>query len=208
MFITFEGPEGCGKTTQISRLAGYLRGQGFDVLETREPGGTNIGDQIRTVLLTPKNSTMLPRTEILLFQAARAQLVEEIIRPGLARGCVVLCDRYADSTLAYQGYGYQTDLDRLGRIVDFAIQGLKPDLTVLLDVDVEVGLRRRSREGDTNRLDHYDLAFYRRVRRGYQALARAEPERWAVVDGGQPPEGVQSAIRRIVMERIKSTSVT
>lgn len=202
MFITFEGPEGCGKTTQIPPLGQFLRDSGHDVLETREPGGTAIGDQIRSVLLARKNTAMLTRTEILLFQAARAQLVEEVIRPALARGSIVLCDRYADSTLAYQGYGYQTDLAELRKIVDFAIRGLKPDLTLLLDVDVEIGLRRRSSEGDTNRLDAYDLAFYRRVRQGYHALARAEPERWVVVDGSRPPDAVQADIRQAVMDRI------
>jgi dTMP kinase len=202
MFITFEGPEGCGKTTQAARLADALHQAGYPVLTTREPGGTGIGDQIREILLDRKNTQMLPRTEILLFQASRAQLVEEVIRPHLAQGGVVISDRFADSTIAYQGYGYNGDLARLRLIVDYAVQELKPDLTLLLDLDVETGLERRSLDGNWNRLDAYDLDFYRRVRQGYRELALAEPERWLVLDASQPPDAVQGTIRRIVFERL------
>ena len=202
MFITFEGPEGCGKTTQLPALADYLRQSGHEVILTREPGGTVIGDQVRTVLLSTENTTMLPRTEILLFQASRAQLVEEVIRPQLARGCVVLCDRFADSTIAYQGYGYRQDLMRLHMIVDFAVQGLIPDLTVLLDLDVEVGLRRKSGDGQLNRLDAYELDFHRRVRRGYHQLAAQQPERWVTIDAGRPLSEVQADIRQVVLSRL------
>ncbi len=204
MFITFEGPEGCGKTTQIQELTGFLQDAGHEVFATREPGGTVIGDQIRAVLLDRENTTMLPRTEILLFQASRAQLVEQVIRPRLARRCVVLCDRFADSTLAYQGYGYGLDLDRLRSIVDFAVQGLKPDLTLLLDLDVAEGLERRSSDGDWNRLDVYDLDFYKRVRQGYHELVAAEPDRWEVVDASRSPEAVQAEIRAIVVARLEA----
>ncbi len=197
-FITFEGPEGSGKTTQIALLAGYLRQQGYTVIQTREPGGTPIGDQIRAVLSDLANQAMQPRTEILLFQASRAQLVAEVIRPALERGEVVLCDRYADSTLAYQGYGHGFDLDELRRLIHFATGGLQPDLTLLLDVDPEAGLRRRADAGNWNRLDAYDLAFHQRVRQGYLALAAAEPERWTVIDAARPPEQVQAAIREAV----------
>ena len=150
---------------------------------------------------------MLPRTEILLFQASRAQLVGEVIRPHLEKGFIVLCDRYADSTIAYQGYGYQSDLDQVRAIVEFAIQGLKPDLTLLVDIDVEKGLRRKSKEG-LNRLDAYELAFHQRVRQGYRALAQAEPDRWEIVDGTPPPGQVQEAIRKIVMARLKAIETT
>jgi dTMP kinase len=203
MFITFEGPEGCGKTTQIQELTAFLMAAGHEVFATREPGGTSIGDQIRTVLLNRENTTMLPRTEILLFQASRAQLVEQVIRPRLAQRSVVLCDRFADSTIAYQGYGYGLDLKRLRTIVDFAVQGLKPDLTLLLDLDVAEGLERRSSDGDWNRLDVYDLEFYNRVRQGYHELVAAEPHRWVVVDASRPPEAVQSEIRTIVQARLE-----
>jgi dTMP kinase len=203
MFITLEGVEGSGKTTQLPLLAEYLQGQGYDVLTTREPGGTPLGDQIRRVLLDQKNTTMLPRTEILLFQASRAQLVEEVIKPHLARSGVVLCDRYADSTLAYQGYGYQVvDLEQLRQVVHFATSGLKPDLTLFLDVDVEMGLRRRNKDGDLNRLDVYRLEFYQRVRAGYQELIRLEPQRWVVIDACQSPDAVQAEMRRVVLDRL------
>lgn len=206
MFITFEGSEGCGKTTQVASLAEFLCKMGYDVLSTREPGGTQIGDQIRAILSDLDNTAMQPRTEILLFQASRAQLVAQVIRPHLDRSGIVLCDRFADSTLAYQGYGYQLDLDSLKSLIDFAVVGLKPDLTFLLDMDVEEGLRRRARGGEWNRLDAFDLDFYQRVRRGYHELARAEPQRWAVVDASQPPEQVQAEIRRIVLERLQVES--
>jgi dTMP kinase len=203
MFITLEGPEGSGKTTQLPKLADYLRKSGFDVLTTREPGGTSISEQIRTVLHNLENKEMNPRTEILLFQASRAQLVEQVIRPHLAKGGVVISDRYADSTLAYQGYGHQVDIEHLRVLVTFATGGLKPDLTILLDVDVEIGLRRKELKGEWNRLDAYNLEFHQRVRQGYIHLVRAEPQRWEVIDASQPPIQVQSEIRRVVTERLQ-----
>jgi len=203
MFITLEGTEGCGKTTQVLPLADALRRQGWDVLTTREPGGTPIGEQVRTVLNNLDNTEMHARTEILLFQAARAQHVEQLIRPHLARSGVVICDRFADSTLAYQGYGRQQPLEPLKTLVDYATGGLKPDLTLLLDLDVEVGLRRRARGGEWNRLDALEVAFYQRVRQGYYQLARAEPARWVVIDASQPPDLVQEAMRAAVMSRLK-----
>lgn len=203
MFITLEGPEGSGKTRQIVGLAEALRQHGYPVLLTREPGGTPIGDQIRSVLFDMKNTDMRPRTEILLFQASRAQLVEQVIRPRLASGELVLCDRYADSTLAYQGYGHQVNLEELKAIVYFATGGLKPDLTLLLDVEVEVGLKRKLAASEWNRLDAYDLEFHRRVRHGYHEMALAEPERWVIIDAGQPPEVVQAAVRDVVLGRLK-----
>lgn len=202
MFITLEGPEGSGKTSQLPKLAEYIRQRGFDVLTTREPGGTSISEQIRTVLHNLENKEMNPRTEILLFQASRAQLVEQVIRPHLAKGGVVLSDRYADSTLAYQGYGHQIDIESLRVLVTFATGGLKPDLTILLDVDVETGLRRKELKGEWNRLDAYDLDFHQRVRRGYFNLVQAEPERWEVIDASQSPKKVQEEMRRVVAERL------
>jgi dTMP kinase len=202
MFVTLEGSEGSGKTTQAPLLAECLRGLGFDVLSLREPGGTAIGEQIRLVLNRLDNTDMHPRAEILLFQASRAQLVERVIRPHLQKGGVVICDRYADSTLAYQGYGYESDLEPLKTLIHFATGGLKPDLTLLLDVDVEEGLRRRASGGEWNRLDAYELAFYRRVRAGYFELAQAEPERWVVVDANRGPAAVQNEIREKTLERL------
>ena len=203
MFITLEGTEGCGKTSQVAPLAEYLRLQGWDVLTTREPGGTPIGEQIRDVLHSLDNTEMHARTEILLFQAARAQHVEQVIRPHLERGGVVMCDRYADSTVAYQGYGREQPLEPLRALVDYATGGLKPDLTLLLDLDVEVGLRRRAKGGEWNRLDALEVAFYQRVRQGYFELVRAEPERWVVIDASVSPVGVQEAMRAAVQGRLR-----
>lgn len=203
MFITFEGPEGSGKTTQIQPLCGYLQDKGYDIVITREPGGTSIGDQIRRVLLDPANREMLPEAEILLFSASRAQLVGQVVAPALARGAIVICDRFADSTMAYQGFGRGLDLESLRRITQFATGGLTPDLTVFLDLDVEEGLRRKRAAGQQNseawnRLDQQAIDFYDRVRRGYLALARAEPDRWLVIDAARPTGVVQDEIRRRV----------
>lgn len=205
MFITLEGPEGSGKTSQLPALAEFLRGAGYDIIITREPGGTAVGDQIRAVLMNLKNESIVPRTEILLFLAARAQHVEELIRPALAAGKVVLCDRYGDSTLAYQGFGHRTDLKTLQTLQDFSTGGLKPDLTLLVDVPVEVGMaRKRANSSEWNRLDAYDLAFHERVRQGYFALAEAEPDRWIIIDATEEKEQVQVALRRAILSRLKS----
>lgn len=204
MFITLEGPDGSGKSMQIGGLAEFIRSQGYEVITTREPGGTAIGDQIREVIMRMDNKAMHPRTEILLFCAARAQIVSEVIRPNLEKGVVVISDRYADSTLAYQGYGHRIDLDILRRILAFVTGGLTPDLTLLLDVDVERGLsRRHSGGGEWNRLDDYELAFHQRVRNGYLELAAAEPKRWKVIDAGAPPQQVQAAIQEAVLSILK-----
>ena len=200
MFITLEGPEGSGKSSQLPDLAEFLRGQGWDVLTTREPGGTPIGDQIRQILMRLDNQELHPRTEILLFLASRAQLVEQVIKPALREGKLVLCDRFGDSTLAYQGYGHGLDLGTLRTMLDFATDKLKPDLTLLLDVNVEVGLQRKRKEDEWNRLDAYALAFHQRVREGYHELCRQEPERWRVIDAMQPKETVQLALRQAVMQ--------
>ena len=204
MFITFEGPEGSGKTSQIPQLRDYLAEAGYPVFCTREPGGTSIGDQIRQVLLANQNTEMHPRTEILLFQASRAQLVEQEILPRLKRGEIVLCDRYADSTLAYQGHGHGVDLAQLHSIVQFATGGLKPDLTLLLDLEVEMGLSRRHKDGDVNRLDAFEIAFHQRVRAGYHKLAAAEPQRWVIIDASQSPEQVQQDLRAAILARLKT----
>jgi dTMP kinase len=206
MFITFEGPDGSGKSCQMPLLADFLRQTGYSVFTTREPGGTPIGEEIRKIISNLKHTDMLPRTEILLFQASRAQLVEKVILPHIHSSEIVLCDRYADSTLAYQGYGYQLNLDQLRNLINFATGGLKPDLTLLLDIDVEEGLRRRAKGGEWNRLDAYQLDFYQRVRRGYYTLVEAEPERWQIIDAGQPIEAVQSAIRAVVLKKLQASS--
>jgi dTMP kinase len=202
MFITLEGPEGSGKTSQIAPLAEFLRQQGCSIFITREPGGTLIGDQVRSVLMRMDNKAMHPRTETLLFCAARAQLIEEIIRPELDQGKIVISDRYADSTLAYQGYGHGFDRDLLRQLLNFATGGLWPDLTILLDMPVEDGLTRKQKGGEWNRMDAYNLAFHQRVRAGYLEMARAEPQRWLLIDASQPKDIVQTLIRQAVMNRL------
>ena len=206
MFVTFEGPEGGGKTTQIKSLAGWLREQGCDVITTREPGGTRIGDGVRALLLNPDHVEMQAEAEILLFSAARAQLVGEVIRPHLARGGVVLCDRFADSTLAYQGYGRGLDLGALRMITSFATGNLVPDLTICLAVPVLDGLRRKrataaaAASDDWNRMEREELEFHERVRTGYLELARTDGGRWWVVDARQSVEQAQAAIRARVQQ--------
>ena len=203
MFITLEGPEGSGKTSHIKPLADWLAAQGHKVFATREPGGTEIGEQIRAVIHDLGNTAMHPRTETLLYQAARAQIVEQVIRPRLTAGEIVLCDRYFDSTIAYQGFGHQQDLDQVRALVKYATGGLTPDLTLLLDVDVETGLKRKQKNGDEwNRLDAYTLEFHQRVREGYLEMVRQEPARWVMVDAGQEWEAVQDSLRAAVLGRL------
>lgn len=199
-FVTFEGPDGSGKTAQLDSLAEELIQEGYPILKTREPGGTTIGDQIRATLLDLKNTAMVDRTEALLYQAARSQLVEEIIRPHLAKGGIVLCDRYTDSTFAYQGYGHQNTMESLQGIIDYATGGLIPDLTILLDLDPEVGLQRRLDAGGVNRLDSYDIHFHQRVRAGYLDLVQANPERWVIVDADRSIDQVQKELREILLQ--------
>jgi len=203
MFITFEGPEGSGKSTQIRLLAEFMRARGLSVEVVREPGGTPIGDQVRHVLHDTANTAMSPEAEVLLYSASRAQLVSQRIRPSLAAGRVVLCDRYADSTMAYQGYGRGLDLGMLAALTEIATGGLKPDLTLLLDLDVSAGLsRRRVRGEEMNRLDLEAVAFHERVREGYRLLANADPERWVRIQADRPVDVVAADIREAVLARL------
>lgn len=199
LFITFEGPDGAGKSTQIALTSEYLQGRGYNVLCAREPGGTPIGNQIRAVLHDVANTEMAAQTEVLLYSASRAQLVQQVILPHLQRGGVVLCDRYADSTYAYQGYGRQLNFDTLRLITQFATQGLKPHITIYLDLDVEEGLNRKAAAsaagtGEWNRMDRLELDFHQRVRAGYLEMAQAEPDRWLVVNATDSVAQVQQAI--------------
>jgi dTMP kinase len=202
MFITLEGPEGSGKTSHIPYLVEYLREKGYTVFPTREPGGTSIGEQIREVIHDLKNVEMHPRAETLLYQAARAQIVEQVIKPRLQAGEIVISDRYYDSTIAYQGYGHQQDLEQVRALVKYATGGLMPDLTALLDVDVEEGLRRKKKENEWNRLDAYTVEFHQRVRAGYLEMVKAEPKRWVVIDAGQKWDNVQEDLRRILLGQL------
>lgn len=203
MFITLEGPEGSGKTSHIPYLVEYLREKGCTVFPTREPGGTSISEQIRDVLHDLKNAEMHPRTETLLYQAARAQIVEQVIKPRLAAGEIVISDRYYDSTIAYQGYGHQQDLEQVRGLVRYATGGLTPDLTILLDLDVEVGLRRKKQnQSEWNRMDDQTIQFYERVRAGYLEMVKAEPRRWVVVNSDQKWDEVQAELRKVILGRL------
>jgi dTMP kinase len=204
MFITLEGPEGSGKSTQLPPLAAYLQEAGYSVVISREPGGTAIGNQVRACLHDVNNTEMEPTTEFLLYSASRAQLVREVIRPALAEGKIVLCDRYADSSIAYQGYGRDLDLGDLRKITEFTTGGLKPDLTFLLDIDVKEGLSRRiSGAEEMNRLDLEAIAFHERVREGYHELAALDPQRWVLIDAAQSPQEIQQELRTIIMSRLE-----
>jgi dTMP kinase len=193
LFVTFEGGEGSGKTTQLARLAERLRSTGLDPVLTREPGGTPLAEGVRSLLLDSALDTD-PMAEVFLMEAARADLVAKVIRPALEAGRVVLCDRYADSTLAYQGGGRGIDLELLRALNRAATSSLVPDLTLLFDVDPKIGLSRRGAEGRTNRLDREPLAFHERARSQFLTLARAEPERWTVLDAGSAAEPLAERI--------------
>ncbi|MCO6450708.1 MAG: dTMP kinase [Caldilineales bacterium] len=198
-FITFEGSEGSGKTTQVSLLLDWLRPRVESLLHTREPGGTAIGDRVRDILLDRAHTEMTPAAEILLYSAARAQIVRQVILPHLQAGGVVICDRFYDSTLAYQGYGHGLALDDLRQITRFATGGLVPDLTIYLDLEAETGLRRKAHTPDEwNRFEEKDLAYHQRVVAGYRELIAAEPERWRVIDANRRVEVIQAEVREVV----------
>jgi len=206
-FISFEGPEGGGKSTQIQRLAAALAEQGYVVWTTREPGGTRVGETIRPMLLGQRQAAQLSGwTEALLFTAARAQLVSEVIRPRLQRGELVLCDRFSDSTLAYQGHGRGLDLDALRRFQAQATGGLVPDLTLLLDLPVEAGLARIPRRAQ-DRLDRETIGFHERVHAGYRTMAAAEPQRWRVVDASSDPDEVARFVLEFTIEALQRAGI-
>lgn len=201
LLVTFEGPEGAGKSTQLGRLALRLAGAGVPHLVTREPGGTGLGTRVREVLLDPALAIeALP--EFLLYSASRAQLVREVIRPALGRGEVVVCDRYADSSRAYQGAGRGLDAALLEAVTREATGGVTPDLTVLLDLDPAVGLARAASRGRPDRLEQADLAFHTRVREGFLALAAREPGRFLTLDGVRDPDALEHDIWAAVGERL------
>ena len=207
LFITFEGPDGSGKTTQIKLLAENLTAQGHAVLSLREPGGTAIGDQIREIVHALRNKEMSPRAECLLYAAARAQLIDQVLKPHLDQGGIVVCDRYADSTMAYQAYGRGLDRSAVRQIISFATLDLKPDVTFYIDIDVAEGIARRKKSGDDyNRMDDQALEFHRRVRAGYLEMIEAEPARWVKINGLQAVEQIQLQIRSEVAKRLKGDS--
>jgi dTMP kinase len=204
LFITFEGVEGAGKSTQAALLRDALRSRGLQVCALREPGGTPIGESIRSLLLSEKDPVTL-RAELLLFLAARAQLVEMVIRPRLAVGETVICDRYIDSTTAYQGYARENDLDLVMKMNEFATGGLKPDVTFLLDLDPSVGLDRQK---ERNRMEAEAIAFHERVREGFLAIARAEPDRVIIIDAGLPAVQLQEMILHELSVRLPAGTIS
>ena len=208
-FVTFEGPEGSGKSTHASRLAERLRGLGREVVEAREPGGTPTGEAIRHILQHDRVGEQLtPEAETLLFAASRAQLVREVILPALARGASVVCDRFADSTAAYQGYGRALGVDAILAINTFAVDGAVPDLTILLDLDVARGFERmearnRERRSGRDRIEREALAFHERMRAGYLELARREPRRFCVLNADRPTDVVADDVWTVVASRLE-----
>lgn len=200
MFVTFEGPEGAGKSTAIRAIETALLSQGFPVLVTREPGAGEFGKKVRALLL--EQDAVTPEAELLLFLADRANHVENIIRPALARGEVVLCDRHADSSVVYQGYARGVDIDFLKRGNSFATKGLKPDLTLLFDLDPEIGLSRIQGDRERNRLDQESLDFHRKVRNGFLDLASKEPERWVILDATKAPEALTADALEAIQNRL------
>ena len=204
LFITFEGVEGSGKTTQIQRLKKYLTQKGISCKLTREPGGCPIGEKVRKILLNPDHREMVPLSELLLYEAARAQHVKEVIEPFLKKGGVVLCDRFSDATIAYQGYGRKMDLRWIERLNHFSSRGIKPDVTFLLDCPSDVGLKRALKRNRTlkqekeERFEKEKIQFHQRVRKGYLALAKKEPHRVKVIDTRQGEDNVFNKIRKTV----------
>jgi dTMP kinase len=208
-FITFEGIEGSGKSTQIALLANYLTARGVRHVLTREPGGTLIGDQVRKILLDPANRSLDPTAELLLYAASRAQHLREIIMPALAGGANVLCDRFSDATLAYQGYGRGLDIEMIRALDRIVTAGMRPDLTLLFDIEAVSGIARaRGRNNSCGleaeaRFENEEIAFHERVRQGYLTLVAQEPERIRVVNASSSPEVIQAQVRKIVDERLR-----
>lgn len=205
IFITLEGGEGSGKTTQATRLCRLLAAQGYKVLHTREPGGTPVAEKLRSILLDSSAEGIAPETEALLILAARRQHVDHIIKPALKRGMIVVCDRFSDSTMAYQGYARGLDLKLLRATNDWATGQLTPHLTLLLDIPIAIGLRRRRGQTTTqNRLDREAERFHKKVRAGFLQLARREPRRIKVVDARQPPDSVEAAVEAFVLDWLRA----
>jgi dTMP kinase len=204
IFISFEGVEGAGKSTQAKLLADYIAKIGCLVVLTREPGGTPIAEQIREILLEPGNTDMADVTELLLYLASRAQHVRQLILPALSEGKVVICERFSDATLAYQGHARGFDLDSLERMNEVATDGLEPDLTIFLDLEAKDGLSRKS-EGDLDRLESEGVDFHNRVRKGYLAIAQGAPQRVKVIDARGSIEDVHLRVKECVDQRFASS---
>ena len=205
MFLTLEGIEGSGKTTQIDNICRFLENKGHNCVITREPGGTKIGRKIRSILLDPENKGMEPMAELLLYFSDRVEHVKKLIKPALAEGKTVICDRYFDATLVYQGYARGLDIKLITRLHELVLEGLKPDITLLLDLSPETGLSRAweqigngSRSGDETRFEKEALSFHKKIRAGYLELARLEPQRFRVIDASQEKNKVQMDIEKVL----------
>ena len=208
-FLTFEGSKGSGISTQLRALIDYLHERGYPLVVTQEPGGTGLGDDIRRILLDRADSGMSDRAELLLYEASRAQLVRQVIRPALASGVIVICDRFSDSTTAYQGYGRGIDLALIQSLILAATGGLQPDCTILLDIDPSIGRQRaRRRNGQPlDRLEGETLAFHRRVRQGYLLMAQHEPSRFVVIDASADPLAIQNQLRTTICDRLQAHGI-
>ncbi len=209
-FITFEGIEGCGKTTQVSLLKDFLENRSYRVVTTREPGGTRIGDTIREIVLDSSNTDIDIKTELLLYQASRAQLIKDVIRPSLEQECIVICDRFTDATLAYQGYAQGINRDLIKNLNQFATDTLTPDFTVLIDCPVEIGIKRARDRNDTrrqivneDRFEEKSIAFHQKVRLGYLQIAEQHSTRFHIVDGRDDPSAVHQDIRLTLLNKME-----
>lgn len=207
MFITVEGPDGSGKTTQLQLLVQSLTEQGYEVVVTREPGGTKVGNSIREILLSPEHDEMTPRVEMMLYAASRAQNIDQVIRPALHRGAVVVCDRFVDASIAYQGYGLQYDLSQILSLNDWATAGIKPDLTFLFDLTPDQASHRMKDRGQLDRIESRDESFHQRVYEGFQILLEQHPERMVRIDANASIETIQDEVLDITLERLKERGV-
>ena len=205
LFISFEGIEGCGKSTQAKLLESWLKAQGFKVVLTREPGGPSISEKIRRILLDNRNRGMSDLTELLLLQASRAQHLAQAIIPALKAGKVVICDRFADSSTAYQGYGRGLDLEMVQKLNQIAVNGHWPQLTLVLDLPVVKGFSRaKGRRRNFDRMETQALRFHKKVRDGFKAIAQGDPRRVKLLDGSQPPDVIHAAVRQLVLNAMKT----
>ena len=206
IFITLEGPDGSGKSTQIELLSEYLRKKGYDIILTREPGGTVVSEEIRRVILNPELKEMKDMTELLLYASARAQLVGEVFKPALEQNKAVISDRFIDSSAVYQGIGRGLGVETVYEVNRYALQGVFPDLTFLLDLDAEEGIKRKKQQAELDRMEQQDLAFHQRVAMGYREIAKRDPKRIISLDGTLPREVICDMIREKVEEKLSELS--
>ncbi|WP_214756930.1 dTMP kinase [Exiguobacterium sp. s157] len=208
MFITVEGPDGSGKTTQLQLLVRSLTEKGYEVVVTREPGGTKVGNSIREVLLSPEHDEMTPRVEMMLYAASRAQNIDQVIRPALKRGAIVVCDRFVDASIAYQGYGLQYDLNQILSLNEWATAGIKPDLTFLFDLTPDQASRRMKDRGQLDRIESRDESFHQRVYDGFKKILEQHPDRMVRIDANASIEMIQDEVLDITLERLNERGVT